>query len=75
VGVALSLVELEDGLSACWKVLGVRLVVNVKEYAGGAAEGGGGNITGGVTTGADAESPVGSSDARQENEQFKLASF
>jgi hypothetical protein len=65
VGVALSFerVDEEDGLSACWKVLGVRLVVNVKEYAGGAAEGGGGNITGGVTTGADTESPVGSSDA------------
>jgi hypothetical protein len=64
VGVALSLVEVdEEGLSACWKVLGVRFVVNVKEYAGGGAEGVGGNITGGVTSGADTESPVGSSDA------------
>jgi len=62
VGVALSLVE--DDLSACWKVLGVRLVVNVNEYGGGAADGAGGNTTGGVTTGGpDTESPVGSSDA------------
>jgi hypothetical protein len=37
--------------------------VNVKEYAGGGADGVGGNITGGVTTGADTESPVGSSEA------------
>jgi hypothetical protein len=70
VVVALSLerVDEADGLSACWKVFGVRLVVKVNEYAGGAAEGGGG-ITGGVTSGADTESPVGSSDAAQENEQ------